>query len=121
MKIFKHRSFQQWSTSEGLTDEALKDAVLEITNGLHDSNLGSGLYKKRIAMPGQGKRGSYRTLLAFKLDTKAFFVYGFSKNDIENITNKEKMTYKALAKILLNTDEETLNNMLQLGSIIEVK
>lgn len=121
MNIFKHRFFQQWSTTEGLTNDTLKTVIVELNNGLHDGNLGSGLYKKRIAMSGQGKRGSHRTLLAFKHDTCAFFIYGFSKNDIDNISQKEKIAYKALAKVLLNSDKKTLNNMIQLGTIIEIK
>ena len=121
MNIFKHRVFQQWATTEGLTDDTLKTAVIELNNGLHDGNLGGGLYKKRIARPGQGKRGSYRTLLAFKHDSRAFFIYGFSKNELDNITLKERSAYKALAKILLNTDKKTLNNMIQSGSIIEIQ
>lgn len=121
MKIFKHRHFQQWAKSEKVTDAALEKAVDEINRGLHDGNLGSGLYKKRIAMPGRGKRGSYRTLLAFKQGTQAFFVYGYAKNVKANINAKEQAVYKDLAKILLNLDEKTLENMLRMGSLIEVK
>ena len=29
-------------------------------------NLGAGLFKKRIAIPGQGKRGGWRALLGFQ-------------------------------------------------------
>jgi hypothetical protein len=35
-----------------------------MANGLIDADLGGGIVKKRIALPGQGKRGSTRTLLA---------------------------------------------------------
>jgi len=121
MKIFKHCRFQQWLKSERLTDEALKKAIAEIEKDLHDGNLGSGLYKKRVAMPGKGKRGSYRILLALKHEERAFFVYGFSKNAKENINEKEKAVYKDLAKKLLNLDEKTLENMVKMGSLIEVK
>ncbi len=121
MKIFKHRRFQQWAKSERLTNEALKRAVDEINNGLHDANLGGGLYKKRVAMPGKGKRGSYRTLLAFKHEKRAFFVYGFSKNVKANVSAKEQVIYKDLAKSLLNLDEKTLDKMIKIGSLIEVK
>jgi hypothetical protein len=33
--------------------------MAEMNTGLIDANLGAGLFKKRIAMPGQGKRFSY--------------------------------------------------------------
>lgn len=120
MMIYKHRSFHRWAKSERLTDEDLKKAVLEIAQGLYDGNLGGGLYKKRVAMPGHGKRGSYRTLLAFKHDEKAFFVYGFAKNIISNISEKETDVYKKLAKELLLLEEKKLRLMIEMGSLIEV-
>lgn len=118
---FKHRHFQQWAKSENLRDEGLKKAVDEIESGLHDGNLGGGLYKKRVPMPGQGKRGSYRTLLAFKQGGRSFFVYGYAKNVKANINAKERVVYKDLAKTLLNLDEKTLENMIKTGNLIEVK
>ena len=99
----------------------MKKAVEEINSGLHDGNLGSGLYKKRIAMPGQGKRGSYRTLLAFKCEGEAFFIYGYAKNVKANVNTKERAVYKDLAKKLLRLDEKTLKDMLKRGSLLEVK
>ena len=88
MVIFKHRRFQQWAKTESLTDEALKKAIDEIESGLHDGSLGGSLYKKRVAMPNQGKRGSYRTLIAFQHGERAFFLYGFAKNVKANINKK---------------------------------
>ena len=111
MKIYKHRRFHQWAKSENLADAALRKAIEEISDGLHNGNLGSGLYKKRVAMPGKGKRGSYRTLLAFKHGEKAFFIYGFAKKVMENISDKEEAVYKDLAKELLNLDEKILEKM----------
>ena len=40
-----------------LTDEALFDAVSEMAQGLIDANLGGGVVKKRVGLPGRGKRG----------------------------------------------------------------
>ena len=120
MRIFKHRRFCQWAKSERLADETLKGIVSEIESGLHDGNLGAGLYKKRVAMSGRGKRGGYRVLLAFKHDDRTFFIYGFSKNDKSNIDDKETTVYKELAQVLLNANEITLTHMIQVGSLIEV-
>ena len=121
MRIFKHRQFHQWAKSQLLADKSLKKAVDEIEKGLYDANLGSCLYKKRVAMPGKGKRGSYRTLLAFQHGRKAFFVYGFAKNVKGNINNKEKKVYRVLAKKLLELDEKKLDDMIKIGGLIEVK
>lgn len=88
--------------------------------GLHDGNLGAGLYKKRVAVAGKGKRGSYRTLLAFKQKDKAFFVYGYAKNAKANINLKERLVYKELAKRLLNLDKEKLSALLKEKILTEV-
>ncbi len=34
MRIFKYRTFEKWAKKQGLTDEDLKKAVLEIENEL---------------------------------------------------------------------------------------
>jgi len=73
MHAFKTRWFQQWAIKEGLSDQALQSARSEIQSGLVDANLGGHIVKKRVALPGQGKRGSLRTLLAFQLDSRAIF------------------------------------------------
>jgi len=113
MKIFKHRCFQQWLKSESLTDEALKKAVDEIERGLNDGNLGSGLYKKRIAMVGKGKRGSYRTLLAFQQTEKTFFVYGFAKNMKANILPNIKNNNKNKLKKQISANAVCLSLILK--------
>lgn len=64
--------------------------VEEIKQGLFDGDLGGGLFKKRIPKQGTGKRSGYRTLLATKNQCKYFFVYGFSKNERENIDETEE-------------------------------
>ena len=121
MRVFKHRHFNQWAKSEKLSDAVLKKAVMELEAGLHDGVLGAGLYKKRIAMPGQGKRGGFRSLLAVKQGEHAFFLCGFAKNVRANITPKEKGLYKDLAKFLIVIDEKGLSRMLKDCSLIEVK
>ena len=121
MRIFKHRRFHDWAKSEGMLDEMLKQAVEEMRQDLFEGNLGGCLYKKRIALLGKGKRGGYRTLVAFRQNDKAFFIYGFAKNVRENISHPEKMVYKELAKKLLNLEDDVIEKMVHMGSLFEVK
>ncbi|NQZ08237.1 MAG: type II toxin-antitoxin system RelE/ParE family toxin [Algicola sp.] len=65
MKIFKTHWFNKWAKKENLPDNALIVAVMEIERGLVDANLGGHVVKKRVAMPGRGKRGSMRTIVAY--------------------------------------------------------
>lgn len=120
MRILKYRSFWQWAKAEGLDDKTLKQATKEIEQGLFEAILGSGLYKKRIARIGQGKRSSYRTLIALKLNDRAIFMYGFAKNERVNISSKEKDVYRRLAKYYLGITDMQLNILIEKGELIEV-
>jgi len=79
MKIYETKWFARWRRKQAIPDDALCTAVGEIEQGLSDGNLGGSLYKKRVPTLGRGKRGSYRTLLAFKAKNRAIFIFGFPK------------------------------------------
>ena len=89
MRIFKNRTFSKWAAKERLENHALLAAVDEMERGLIDADLGGNLVKKRVAIGGQGKRGGARTLLAYKVGNKAFFIYGFAKNVRANLSTDE--------------------------------
>lgn len=121
MKIYKHRSFHQWAKAEKLTDRTLKKAIQEMEDGLYEANLGSGLYKKRVAIPGKGKSSGYRTLVAFKQGKNAFFVYGFAKGARVNIDEREEKLYRQLAKAFLAMNEAKIQDMIEKSKLYEVK
>ncbi len=52
IKAFKTKFFARWSKKEGITDQALSDAMSEIEKGVVDADLGSQLFKKPIARAG---------------------------------------------------------------------
>jgi len=120
MWIGKTKLFAKWAAKEGLTDAVLVTAIDEITEGSVEASLGGEVYKKRIALPGRGKRGSSRTILAFRQDDKAFFIYGFAKNERANLKQDELKALKRYAKQLLEYDDKGLKKMLKAGTIIEV-
>ncbi len=120
MRIFKHKRFNQWAKSEGVTDVALKHAVTEMVSGLFDANLGGGLYKKRVARIGQGKRSGYRTLVAFKREDRSVFIFGFAKNERSNIGPTEKEIFKCLARDYLSATNKDIEHLLCVGELIEV-
>ena len=84
-----------------LTDKLLCAAVVEMTQGLIDAELGGGVVKKRIGLAGRGKRGGARTLVATNKGSRWFFVYGFEKNDRATIAADELEALQNLAKELL--------------------
>lgn len=121
MRIYKTRHFTKWARKHSIGDGLLVDAVNEMTTGLIDADYGGDLYKKRIATRGRGKSGSVRTLLALRVDERAYFLYGFEKNEQSNINVREKRAYKALARSMLAFNKEDLEERLKAGSLIEVE
>ena len=76
-----------------LTDAALCLAVDEMEQGLLDADLGGHVVKKRVALPGRGKSGGVRTLVATRKAKLWFFVFGFEKKLVEELREvDEKLT-----------------------------
>jgi len=121
MRIFKHCYFNQWAETEKISDDTLVESVNEMSRGLFDGHLGNGLYKKRVAIRGKGKRGGYRIIIAFKVDSRAIFIYGFQKNARSNISKKEKSIYRQLALELLELGADKIQVMVEKGTLVEVK
>ncbi len=120
MKVYKTQVFDKWAKKENILNSALCEVVDEMHKGLIDADLGSGLVKKRMGKTGHGKRGSYRTLLAFKNNYRAIFLTGFSKNEMENIASDEKIVFKRLCTIYLSMSEIEIENMCNTRKLIEV-
>ena len=104
-----------------MVDSLLKAAVIEIQGGLLEADLGGGIVKKRIALPGRGKRGSTRTLLVTNRNDRWFFVYGFEKNERVNISEKELESLKKLAKDLLGLTSVQIATAKDKGFLMEVE
>jgi len=120
MRIFKNKAFSKWAGKEGLTDAALRAAVAEVESGLIDADLGGHVIKKRVALEGRGKSGGARTLLAYQVGDKAFFVYGFAKNARANIKTDELKGLKAYATVLLGYSDKELRKAVEARVLIEV-
>lgn len=119
-RIFKTRYFSRWMRKTNLTNAILCQAVEEIIAGLVDAELGGGIVKKRVAFPGRGKRGSVRTLLATNRNNRWFFLFGFEKNERDNITQLELDALKELAQSWLSISEELLQAALIAGELEEI-
>ena len=97
------------------------EAVRRAEKGLVDADLGGGVIKQRIARPGQGKSGGYRTIIFFRRGERAVFVYAFAKNDRANIDKDEKSQFKEAAGHVLRLTEMQIEELLQNGDFVEVR
>lgn len=114
--ILKRKDFARWQASEKLPDAALPKAVRGMEDGLIDADLGGALYKKRVAHPGGGKSGGYRTLLTGRIDSRCV-----SKSDKANIMQDEKKAALQFAdKVFLELSANALSRALQSGVLLEV-
>ncbi|MBF0135877.1 MAG: type II toxin-antitoxin system RelE/ParE family toxin [Magnetococcus sp. DMHC-1] len=119
-RIFKTRPFARWSRKTGLSDASLNLAVEEMTHGLFDADLGGGVFKKRVALPGRGKSGGTRTLLATNLVDYWFFMHGFAKNERANISSRELEALRKFAVDLLALSSGDLDEAIMKYALEEV-
>lgn len=103
-----------------LDDQALTSAVAEMARGLVDADLGGDIVKKRVALPGQGKRGGARTIVATRMGDRWIFLFGFAKNDRSNISKDELRALREVANDLLELDSEQLEIAILKGELTEV-
>jgi hypothetical protein len=105
---------------EGITDDALREAVARAERGLIDADLGGGVIKQRVARTGQGRSGGFRTLIAFKAAKRSVFLFGFAKSDRDNIDAAELKVLRKAAAQVLSWNEEQVATMLADGAWTEV-
>jgi hypothetical protein len=94
VRIFKNAWFERFCRKQGISDTVLIDAVRRAEAGQVDADLGGGVLKQRIARRGQGRSGGYRTIILFRKQHRAFFVYGFAKSERDNIDSDEKEAFR---------------------------
>ncbi|MDF1684411.1 MAG: type II toxin-antitoxin system RelE/ParE family toxin [Legionellaceae bacterium] len=120
MKTIKTKLFTKWANKNKVSDESLICAAKEIAADNYEANYGGGVIKKRIANKGRGKRGSARSIVAFKSGKTCFFIYGFEKSAKSNIATNEEKAMKILAKSLFAYSDESIKRLINEGSLIEV-
>jgi hypothetical protein len=121
MRIFKNGWFRRYAEREDISDAALIEAVVRAREGLIDANLGGGLIKQRIARPGQGRSGGFRSVIVYRQGEVAFFVFGFAKNSVDNLNVVELREFRKMASHLLALDDSQIDALMRCGQMEEVK
>ncbi len=119
-RILKTRFFRRWALDVGLTDTALLAAVDEIERGLSCVDLGGSIQKKRVGVPGRGRSGGARVLLATNRRDRWFFVFGFLKSQRANISPRELDALRELARDLLDLNERQIDAQTKSGALEEI-
>ena len=77
-------------------------------------------FKKRVAFPGRGKRSGVRVIVATQKVDRWFFLYGFGKNERNNISDKELEIFQEMAVDLLKLNDRQVDLALSSGEFVEV-
>lgn len=120
MAVYKTKWFDHWAGKQRISTKNLCDAIAEMSAGLYEADLGGGLFKKRIARPGQGKSSGFRTLVATRKGIRWIFVFGFPKNERSNIDKDEEEALKNLAAHLLSLPDDAIAQAQSAGELIGV-
>jgi hypothetical protein len=119
VRVFKTKTLAKFARQNGISDASLAAAVERATRGMIDADLGGHIIKQRVARPGQGKRGGFRMLIGIRSD-RAIFLFGFAKNERENIDDDQLKTLRDIVASWFAADEAKITQALNDGLLIEV-
>ena len=120
MRIFKNAWFDRFARKEGISDKSVAQSIERAERGLIDADLGGGVIKQRVARPGQGKSGGFRTVVLYRTTERAFFVYGFAKSDRDNLSKGEEVQFRMAASHVLGLSGDQLEVLIGQGQFSEV-
>jgi hypothetical protein len=120
VRVFKNKWFSRFAKKKGISDAKLKDIIIDLESGIWDANLGGNVYKIRVARPGEGKSGGYRTIVIFRSGERSFFHYGYPKSSQDNIEVDELAAFKDAAKEYVELTEKQLDEAVAKSALIEI-
>lgn len=120
MKIYRTKSVTRFSWRERVSDNSLKAAIYRAEKGSIDADLGGGLIKQRVPRVGQGRSSGFRMIVAYRAENRAVFLFGFAKNDLENISSGELQALRKLGAAWLSASCEKLEEAIHSGDLQEI-
>lgn len=115
MQAFKTKWLARFARREKIADKSLREAVPRAERGMIDVDLGGGLIKQRVARPGRGRSGGYRTIIAYRAQDRAVFLFGFAKSERENIGPDDLMELRKLGSNWLSASPQAIVRAIEGG------
>jgi hypothetical protein len=119
LRTFKTKWFARYAKRAGINDDTLCEAIKRAERGLIAADLGGEVIKQRISRDGESRKG-YRTLIAYRSRKRAVFLYGFAKNERDNIEDNELASLKEIAAGWLTADDQKIRRSIADGLLQEV-
>jgi hypothetical protein len=120
MRVFKTRAFARFARRERIDDAALADAVGRAERGQIDADLGGGVIKQRVARPGAGRSGGFRTVVAYRTREMSVFLYGFAKSERNNVSADELRDLRKAARFYFGLSREDFEIAVSAGKLMEI-
>jgi hypothetical protein len=119
-QVFATKEFMRLARRQGIEDEKLCEAAVRAERGLVDADLRGGLIKQRVPRRGQGRRGGFRVLAAFRARHRCVFLYSFAKNERDNIDDDELAHWQRVATAYLQMAPDRLEALMQSDELREI-
>jgi hypothetical protein len=120
MRTFKNAWLVKFARREGISNEALKNAIASASDGLIDAKLGGGLIKLRVARWGGQVRWISDDCL-FCAKSSCCFAFGFAKNKMANLSQIDLAALKAAAKLYLEPSDADIDVLVERGLLEEIR
>jgi hypothetical protein len=76
--------------------------------------------KQRVARQGQGKSGGFRTIVAYRRSVRAVFLFGFAKNERQNLDDDELANWRRVGQLYLGLDDDSLDAAIVADELTEI-
>lgn len=111
---------------ERLPDAILCRAARDLVAGVlgaGEADLGGGLFKKRLARSGSGKRGGDRVIIAYRppRTERVLFAYAFAKNAAATLTQQGHEALTKAAAAFLVADDRQVAALRTSGDVREIQ
>jgi hypothetical protein len=113
--------FKKWAKKSKLKDKDLLETIENLKDGLSTADLGSNLFKVRVKRENSGKSSGFRTIVVYKENERAIFLYGFGKNEKENITKTELLYFKKLGNDFLALSPNEIKQLIENMSLFNIE
>jgi hypothetical protein len=120
VRIFKTKVFARFARRERIDDATLADAIERAERGQIDADLGGGVIKQRVARPGAGRSGGFRTVVAYRTRDTSVFLYGFGKNERDNISVDELKNLRSAARFYFGLTRKDFETAVSTGTLMEI-
>ena len=79
-----------------------------------------GVFVERVARPGEGRSGGYRMVIAYRSGQRAVFLYGFAKNERDNIGQDELRTLREIGAAWLEAEDGLIERAIADATVEEL-